>query len=227
MSRYSPSQKHRIFKNKNLIIFDFDGVLADSFDTFYPLIRDGMKQIGLPFTEQHYRNFFVGNVHQGFKDFIKDERKYLIFKEFRSANYDGYYYDKKHGAKLFPGASNFIKKLSKKYTLAIASSGKKDNIENLLKENGIVDLFGSILADFSHSKEKMIVELLNKFRTKPEETVFITDTVGDIKVAKKCGLRTVAVTWGFHPRQLLLTAHPGYVATDFSHLTKILDSKEE
>src|SRR3989344_106985 len=96
---------------KKLIIFDFDGVLADSFDTFYLLIKDGMKQAGFSFTPDQYRNLFIGNVHQGFKDFINDKKKYLAFSEFRKAHYDKYYYAKNNQVKLFPGALGFLKKI--------------------------------------------------------------------------------------------------------------------
>ncbi len=208
-------------KNKNLIIFDFDGVLADSFYTFYLLIRDGMASIGLPINQDQYRNLFVGNIHQGFKDFINNKSKYKIFKEFRTANYDKYYYDKKLGAKLFPEALGFIKKISKKYILSVASSGKRDNIKNLLKESGVDNLFGLILADSNYSKDIMIGEILDKFHVKPKETIMITDTTGDIKIAKKLGLKTIAVTWGFHPLQLLKKARPDYLVNNFKMLYKI------
>lgn len=207
---------------KRLIIFDFDGVLADSFDTFYPLIRNAMRHVGIKLTANQYRDFFTGNVHQGFKDFINNEGAYLKFQEFRNTNYDKYYYDKKFGAKLFSGAPNLIKKLSKKYNLTICSSGKKDNIRNLLKKNKLDGFFDLILANFSHSKEEALLKLLKKFKTKPEETFMITDTVGDIKVAKKVGLMTIAVTWGFHNKKLLLSANPNHTISNFDILEKLL-----
>ena len=221
MSRYSLSQDS---KNKNVIIFDFDGVLADSFDYFYSLIRDGMKHIGLSFTKEQYRELFVGNVHQGFKDFINNDQKYLAFSEFRKANYDKYYYDEGKGVKLFSEAPAFIKKIGKKYILTIASSGKQENIRNLLRKGVVENLFDMILADSSHSKKGMIKEVLNRFKVAPGQSFLITDTVGDIKVAKECGLKTIAVTWGFHPKQLLMEAHPDHIATDFNSLTKYLFS---
>lgn len=205
------------------IIFDFDGVLADSFDTFYPLIRDAMNYTGLSLTPDQYRNFFVSNVHQGFKDFINNEEKYLTFKEFRSTNYDKYYYNKKRGAKLFPGIPEFIKKLSRKYTLTVASSGKQNNIKNLLKKNGVENFFSLILANLSHSKEGMIKEILDKFQAKPKETFMITDTVGDIKVAKNMELKTIAVTWGFQPEKTLKLAKPDFMANSFDEITKIIN----
>ncbi len=208
---------------KKVIIFDFDGVLADSFDTFYPLVEDAMEQIGLSITPKKYRDLFIDNVHKGFKNLIKNKKKLGKFLEFRRTHYDKYYYDKKLKAKLFPKASEFIKVISRKYILSIASSGKQDNIRDLLKEEKIEKLFGLILADSNHSKEIMIREISNKFRCKPEQTFFITDTVGDIKVAKKCGLKTIAVTWGFHNKKYLRAAKPDYIASSFQQLTQILN----
>src|SRR3989344_9668012 len=112
------------------LIFDFDGVLADSFETFYPLLRDSMAHIGFKLNPNQYRDFFIGNVHQSLKDFVNDEKRYLDMMEFRKNNYDKYYYDPDNKAELFSGATEFLKKIDKKYTLAVASSGRQSNIEN-------------------------------------------------------------------------------------------------
>jgi|SRR3989344_844186 len=211
-----------MIKNKHLIILDFDGVLADSFDTFYLLIKAGMRQVGLSFRPDQYRDLFVGNVHQGFKDFINNKKKYLAFSEFRKTNYDKYYYAKNSQVKLFLGTSKFLKKIGKNYTLTIASSGREDNIKNLLKESGVKDIFGLILADSNYSKDTMIREILHKFHAKPKETFMISDTIGDIKIAKKFGLKTIAITWGFHSPELLRTTEPDYIIKNFKELQHLL-----
>lgn len=200
-----------------LIIFDFDGVLADSFDSFFPLIRDSMKTVGLSLTPNQYRSFFMGNVHQGFMDFINDEEKYSVFSEFRKNNYDKYY-----KARLFPGVVESLKQLQKKYILTIASSGKRTNIVNLLKKNKIGNLFDIILATTEYTKENMIREILRKSKINPEQAVMITDTVGDLKVAKKSGLKTAAVTWGFHSAKMLKSEKPDCLANSFKMLYKDL-----
>ncbi len=202
---------------KDLIIFDFDGVLADSFDTFYPLIRDGVAHVGLSLTPDQYRNLFTSNVHQGFRDFIKDDKKYMAFLEFRSSNYDKYY-----NAKLFPGVLKFLKTIGKSNVLTIASSGRQKNIINLLKKNNIRNLFSLIIANGALSKVEMIKDILDKFPASLEKTFFITDTIGDIKVAKKCGLKTIAVTWGFHSEKMLKSANPDFIAKSFKEIQKIL-----
>ncbi len=203
-----------------MIIFDFDGVLADSFNAFYPLIRDAMNYAGLSLTQVQYRNFYIGNVHQSFQDFINNDKKYKIFSRFRKENYDKYYYDKKYKVKLYPGATKFIKKVRKKYILTIASSGRTNNIVDLLEQNHIKNLFSLIMANSDTSKAGMIKEILDKFQAVPEETIMITDTVGDLKAAKKSGLKTVAVTWGFHSAKILKAEKPDYLANSFKMLYK-------
>ncbi len=203
-----------------LIIFDFDGVLADSFDTFYPLIRDGMSHVGLSLSPSQYRDFFIGNVHQGFKDFIKNENKHASFLKFRSSNYDKYYYDKRHKAKFFPEVLNFLKKINKTNILTIASSGRQKNVISLLKKNHVRNLFPLVIANGSINKSGMIKKILNKFNKKAEESVMVTDTVGDLKVAKKMGLKTIAVTWGFHSAKILKSEKPDYLVNNFEMLYK-------
>ena len=205
-----------------LIIFDFDGVLADSFDTFYPFMRDGMKKIGFSFTKNQYRNLFIGNVHQELENFINDRQKLSAFLKFRKDNYDKYYYGDKNKVNLFPEALFFLKKISRKYILTIASSGYQKNVEDLLETNKIRELFGLIIANTSTTKENAIKEILKKFKVKPKEVVMVTDTVGDLKVAKKVGLKTIAVTWGFHSPKLLKTAKPDQAAGSFKELAQKL-----
>lgn len=207
-------------KNKNLIIFDFDGVLADSFDTLYLLIRDMMVKVGIELSENSYRDLFMDNVHKGFKKIIGNTEKYKIFKKLRDINYDKYY--RKYGPKLFPGASKILKKLDKNYIITVASSGKKSNIVGLLKKNKVHKHFDLILATNEHSKESMIREILKKHGNSLKTTIMITDTVGDIKIAKKLGLKTVAVTWGFHSPELLRTAGSNHIIKNFRELQRML-----
>ena len=50
----------------------------------------------------------------------------------------------------------------------------------------------------------------------------VTDTVGDLKVAKETGLKTTAVTWGFHSPKLLKSANPDFLVNDFKELKNVL-----
>ena len=71
------SLSYQSLNNNRLLIFDFDGVLADSFNCFYPMNKDAMASIGILLSEEEYRNLFLENIHQSFKDLISNNEKYI------------------------------------------------------------------------------------------------------------------------------------------------------
>jgi phosphoglycolate phosphatase len=199
------------------IIFDFDGVINDSFQCFFPLIREGMAYIGKSLSEDQYRSFFRDNVHKAFKEFIDDEGKYKKFMEFRKNNFAKYY-----RPKLFPGIPDLLQKLKNKYKLAIASSGNKNSILKILENQKIDMLFQIVLATTEPTKENVIKEILRETNSSPEEAVIISDTTGDMSMAKRIGLKTIGVTWGFHSASTLNAAHPDFIVNSLQELKSLI-----
>jgi HAD superfamily hydrolase (TIGR01549 family) len=217
MPRYSPSQKSSA---KKVIIFDFDGVLVDSFRPFYRLNRDAMAAVGISLTEHQYRDLYTGNVHRGFDSFIGDADKLTKFVDFKTKGGDAY----RSAIDFFPGAIDFIRALDTNLRLGIVSAGKQEFIESILIREKIRDCFYYISGSQNHTKADAIREALAKARSQPKVAYMITDTSGDILAAKEVGLATIAVTWGFHSVNQLNLAGPDFVANNFSKLKKILSS---
>ena len=216
--RTSRSYRSKRTKDKT-IIFDFDGVLADSFEMFYSLISQSMYFAGLTISRAQYRNLFLGNIHKEFRKFLKTEEKYKLFTDFRSNNYDRHY----ARTKLFDEVVNFLQQIKESYFIAIASSGKRDAIVKLLQKNRIKHYFDLICATDKMTKENMLMDIISKSGNNSRETIMVTDTVGDLVVAKKIGIKTVAVTWGFHSAKTLKSAKPDYIARNFKILRKQLE----
>ena len=216
--RTSHSYRSKKTKDKT-IIFDFDGVLADSFEMFYLLISQSMYIAGFTISRTQYRNLFLGNIHKEFRKFLKTEEKYKLFTDFRSSNYARYY----ARTKLFDEVVNFLQQIKENYFIAIASSGKRDAIVKLLQKNRIKHYFDLICATDKMTKENMLMDIISKSGNNSRETIMVTDTVGDLIVAKKMGIKTVAVTWGFHSAETLKSAKPDYIARNFKILHKQLE----
>lgn len=200
------------------IIFDFDGVLADSFEQLYALNKMAMAEVGLNLTKNQYRNFFMNNVHLGFREFIKDETVYEKFSEIRHRNFGKYY----SAVKLFHDAAQFINKIKEKFILTIVSSGEKGWITKLLKNNDIQESFSYISASVEHSKEQKTNLILGQLAIRPQNAVMISDTFGDLAAAKKIGLQTVGVEWGFHSSKQLRLIKPSFVAKNWVELNSFL-----
>jgi phosphoglycolate phosphatase-like HAD superfamily hydrolase len=58
----------------------------------------------------------------------------------------------------------------------------------------------------------------------PAETTYIGDEGRDIEAAKRVGVRSVAVNWGYNNAELLASHHPAAQASDSAELARILTS---
>lgn len=73
------------------------------------------------------------------------------------------------------------------------------------------------------SKIIKINSILKKYNIEPNDTVFITDTLGDIKEAKECGVKSIAVTWGLHDRETLEKGNPVAIIDDPRELLRVIE----
>jgi phosphoglycolate phosphatase len=199
------------------IIFDFDGVLADSFEPLYLLNKEAFSLIGIDFSQDDYKNLFKMNIHSGFRSFIANDQDYDTFLNFKKNNFGKYY----SSVELFPEVPTFLEKIQNS-NLAIASATLAEFVEGLLKKQNLDKLFGLIGGTSKFSKEEQFIEILKKFNASNQDVYMISDTCGDISSAKKSGLKTIAVTWGFHSEEELLVSSPDKVAHDFKELSSYL-----
>lgn len=200
------------------VIFDFDGVLADSFERLYALNKKAMAKVGIGLSKRIYRNFYMGNVHRGFREFIKSDVAYGNFCEFRRQNFGKYY----AAVKLFPGTSRFVEKMSRAFMLAVVSSGDSRWINKLFNGVKIKKYFHFIGADDNQSKKKQINLALEQLKISPREAAMISDTCGDLSLAKKLGLKAIGVNWGFHSPKELRLIGPDFIAENLPQLGSYL-----
>ncbi len=203
-----------------MIIFDFDGVLLNSFDTLYKINKKSASGVGITLSKKDYKNFFKGNIHKTrsriFKGDLEKSRK---FGEARENLYNRYY--NSENVKLFEFAPFLIKRLSKKTKVYIVSSSPKEFIEDILEKNGLKSYFNGITGTNIEGKRKTIQNYLEQAEDSGD-SYFITDTVGDIKEVKGLDIKVVAVGWGFHSLKTLLKPGPDYAAYNYDDLEKIL-----
>jgi phosphoglycolate phosphatase-like HAD superfamily hydrolase len=57
----------------------------------------------------------------------------------------------------------------------------------------------------------------------PKDCIFVTDTIGDIKEARHFDILSIAVTWWYHPRKLLLSEKPYQIVESPRELWVVLE----
>jgi len=195
---------------QNILIFDYDGVLVDSLHIFMREFLRACRQEGVQSitTEKDFLHLFDKNMYESMMDLGMTRetilRVVLTVKEALLKH--------ENKIQLFPGISETLQHLAKTNTLLISTSNDTEVVQQFMASrhlNVFADIYGS---DREPSKIKKIETIKTAY---PSNHVFyIGDTKGDILEGKQAGIKTVAVTWGWHKEHDLRTTKPDYLACE-------------
>ena len=201
--------------SKKMVIFDFDGVLVNTLDFSFNLHKEKNKEL----TWKEFQDFSNGN----FIDSIRKAagKKIINLRKDFKENYEN------EISKIsVPKVLNkSIPILSTEYLLVIVSSTSSYLINNFLVKENLREYFSDILGvDISINKTEKINKVLEKYNILPRNTVFITDSLGDILEANKCKIYSIGVTWGLHERNRLKKGNPTDIIDDPRGLIKTIEN---
>ncbi len=188
-------------KSKKHIIFDFDGVIIDSFQTAL-----SVEQITVPeLDDETYRILFEGNINK-VEGYQNESLKKIKHDEVFWSEYTKRVL---RDAQLFPKMQDVITQLSNQYSLSVISSSISSLISDMLSREHLEQYFEEILGNDVHpSKIEKIKMIFDKYDLSPEDCVFVTDTLGDIREGNQVGVGSIGVTWGFHSVEVLAQGNP-------------------
>lgn len=185
---------------KRTLLFDFDGVIVDSFAPAF----EASKMICPHTTEEDYQRFFEGNINDAVNIPVvhtEDCRRDIDFFEA--------YIPKMQHVPLVGGMDEVIKTLAEAYRLVIISSTISAPIRELLERFHLEKYFDQFLGNDIHQRKTEKIQMIfDQYAHHPSECVFITDTLGDLREAKEKGVGAIAVSWGFHSRETLQKESP-------------------
>ncbi len=184
-------------KKIKAIIFDFDGVIAD---TIFFILREASdlvkKNLQIKLTNEQIIDIIKS---VSFRELLKKSKipffkLPLIFLQIKNSQ-------KKLNkviseVKAFPGVKKVINDLKKDYQLAIISSNSRKNIKDFLL-NKKINIFDDIVTSyFVFDKSKLIKSFLKKHNLKNEEVIYIGDEIRDVLACKKAKIKMIGVSWG-------------------------------
>jgi HAD superfamily hydrolase (TIGR01509 family) len=196
------------------IIFDYDGVLVDTFD-FH--LRKVNEIYDIDLSAQEFKDVHNGN----FFDTKLDKFEGIDFSKYAEI-----VSTEQSKLPLNKRANELLHELTGNYTLHLITSAWKAQVLPSLQSHNIFDLFTSCqYADNGKSKHDKLKGLLQEQNALPAECIFITDTLGDLLEAHQLNIPTIAVTFGFHDKNHLLTGQPAYITDSFQNIKQILQEK--
>ncbi|MCR4278645.1 MAG: HAD family hydrolase [bacterium] len=207
-------------KKLKFILFDFDGVIVDTFKISHDILSTlGSGKI----KETELRHVFDHNPYDS--PLITTRLpKNLSVKSFFFKQYTPRLLQQSS----IPGIASVLKNLSNKYPLVIVSSTLDEAIHAFLDQNGLTSFFKKIYGvNREKKKVKKIHSALNDFNVDPDEAVFITDTLGDIREARIAGVDSIAVTWGYQNKTTLKKGKPLVIAEHPAELLTAIQKRNK
>ena len=184
------------------LIFDFDGVLANTEHLHYGAFVRVFATRGWTLSEEEYFARYMGyDDHDLLVNYAKDRRIPLADPDLAAmaeAKRLAFAAELETRDVLFPGARETIAQLRPHYRLAIASGALHGEIVTVLTTGGIIDAFPVIVGadDVARSKPAPDTYLAAaaKLGVDPRECVAVEDSKWGLTSARDAGMRTIAVT---------------------------------
>ncbi len=190
-----------------IIIFDFDGTIADSIDIMVEsynqsAITYGCKKIG-PLEVKQMRNMHARDVLY----FLKIPYLKLPFVLFSTLSY---YKKLLSKVTIFDDIPAMLCRLMVSgHKLYIVSTNAPDTIDLFLKEHDI-DFFDGVYSCGSHmfGKGAIIKKLIKKEALDSSDVYYVGDELRDVDAAHQIGVKSIAVSWGYNTRAKLSLQKP-------------------
>jgi len=209
-------------KKFDLIVWDWDGTLADSTGMITKAVVDAAEQVGLPALDPKAARNIIGlglreSIQALFGD-IPAVQAQAVAKQY-TANY----YAGEKEIPLFAGAKEVIIELNRRgYKLAVATGKGRHGLNLALQHCGLGNYFHDTRTMdecFSKPHPQMLDELMDVLVATPERTLMIGDTSYDLQMAKNADVQALAVTFGAQSSDKLLEYNPLGIFNEFSELS--------
>ncbi len=206
-----------------MLLFDFDGTLADSL----PVLVNLIKKLAPEF------NYKLPQPTSEIIEELRDIPLDTIIKKLNISIFALPLLIKRIKDELnqqsktlqpIPGIPDVLKQLNNKgYKLGILTSNSYESVKKFLHNNGL-DFCDAVYSDIGiFGKHTALNHFLTYYKLSPQDIVYIGDEVRDIKAAQKTGIRIIAVSWGFNGPSLLQAAHPDFLVSTPSQLLEVIE----
>lgn len=189
-----------------LVVFDWDGTLADSAAIIVEAIQRACGDLGLSVPDDVAARYVIG---LGLHDALRHVAPSLAENDYPqlSARYRVHYLGRDPEIPLFPGVERMLDSLvGRGHMIAVATGKSRRGLDRALEQNGIGHRFiATRCADEGAPKPDpdMLLHLMERLGVLPSETLMIGDTTHDLMLARNARVEAVAVAYGAHPRSAL------------------------
>ncbi len=216
------------------VIWDMDGVIADTAPYHLKAWQEAFHKRGINFTEDDFRRNFGQRNDTIIRHTLGEQISQSDLEAIAREKEETFRKVVEQNIKALPGAVKLLKSLREsRFKVALASSAPIENIKLVIQGLSIDNYFHSIVTgqDVAEGKPSPQGFLLaaQKLGVAPKDCIVIEDAIAGVAACKRAGMHCLAVT-NTHPRESLTEADL-IVATleevAVADLERLLDSDKQ
>lgn len=205
-----------------LLIFDWDGTLADSIGRIVTAMQMAAQRAGRPERDDEAVKGIIGlGLPEAILTLYPDMTPEQVVS-FRQHYADVYIAMDAQPSPLFAGVKESLEAFrAEGFRLAVATGKARRGLDRVLKANGWENFFDiTRAADESASKPDplMLNQILAHCDVRPEHALMVGDASFDLLMARHAGIDSVAVGYGAQSMQSLLAYEPRLAIECFTEL---------
>jgi phosphoglycolate phosphatase len=211
--------------NVKVIIFDFDGTIADTLDALVTITNRLAAEFGYKQVTQEelavLRNLTSRQI-------IKQSGVSILKLPFLVKRVKTELKNQVQELIPIPGIKEALIDLKKQgHRLGIVTSNSKENVIAFFAKNGLADLFDFIYSGVTiFGKSTIINNLLREQHLKAEDIIYVGDETRDIEAARKAHIQVIAVAWGFNSQEVLAKQNPDFLIYQPSELLEVVNKSK-
>ncbi|MDI6783610.1 MAG: HAD family hydrolase [bacterium] len=206
-----------------LLIFDFDGTIANTSPLIFASFNAvAQKYLGKTFSPQEIIALYGPTEDEIIAQLVKPEQRDHALAEFYSV-----YGNNPQMVEPFDGIAQLFSQAQQQGIILGIFTGKcrRTCLINL-NQLGYAPYFSYVITGDDIIHRKPHPEGINKILTvtgsNPDETIYIGDSVADMKAGRAAGVKTGAAFWDPLADKRILDLNPDYIFNTISDLRKLL-----
>ncbi|MGI0481453.1 HAD-IA family hydrolase [Geminocystis sp. CENA526] len=207
---------------EKVIIFDFDGTIADSRNTLLEIGNNLAPEYGF---DRVTEDEIIRLSNLSSRDILYQSSipaykiPFLLRKVKKELN------QQIGNLQPFKGIKEMLNSLKQQgFLLGIVTSNLKENVLEFLSHNKLEIYFDFVYsASTLFGKDRILKKIIKQHDFPLESIFYVGDETRDIEAARKSKIKMIAVTWGFNSAQVLTQYNPDFLIHHPQELIEIFD----
>jgi phosphoglycolate phosphatase len=213
-----------------LVIFDFDGTLADSWRDIGTALNHTLREARLAEASPDEVRLWVGEgvvrlVERAVPERERAPQRLAALVDRFRAHYERCCLDT---TALYPGMAQCLRDLSA-HTLAVLSNKPTPFLARMLAGLGVADCFAVVVGGDGASPAKpdpaAVGYVVGRIAPRPEAVWMVGDSALDIAGGRAAGARTIGCAWGLRGAEELRAAAADFVVEHPSEIPPLVNSR--